>query len=125
MHTLLFYLQQVRQQRCNAQVFVSNKTFRAVTSSIIARWLKTVLELSGIDFRVFKAHSFRSATTSCAFGKGCTLKRKLDTADWRSDKNFRKFYFRETVKVSSLSFTQAVFTGNSWCINITHVSFGV
>jgi hypothetical protein len=33
----------------------------------LARWLKSVLELSGINSSIFKAHSFRGAAASAAF----------------------------------------------------------
>lgn len=82
-------------------------TYEKVSTSTIARWLKTVLELAGIDVGLFKAHSYRSASVSAAFGK-CTLKNILDAADWKSDKNFYKFYFRPIVNNSELSFARAV-----------------
>lgn len=106
MHTLMFYLKCVKKHRKDNQVFVSYKTFKAVTTSTIARWLKDVLNLSGIDSDLFKAHSFRGAATTCAHEKGCSLKLILETADWKSDKNFRKFYYRQTVsKKGSFAYT--------------------
>ncbi len=39
---------------------------KAVTSSSIARWLKTILEEAGIDTTIFGAHSTRGASASAA-----------------------------------------------------------
>ena len=41
--------------------------------------------------------------------KGCSLKTILDTADWSSDKNFKKFYCRHSLKGNQLSYVNAVF----------------
>lgn len=109
MHSLLAYLEATKNHRQSSSVLVSYKTYKPVSTSTIARWLKSVLELSGIDSNVFKAHSYRSASTSAAFSKGCSLKTILETADWKSDKNFRKFYFRQSLSNSNLSFSKAVF----------------
>ena len=69
-------------------------TYSRVTSSTVARWLKEVLKLSGIDCSLFKAHSYRGAAASAAFLSGCSLKEILKTADWSSVKYFKKFYLR-------------------------------
>lgn len=49
------------------------KETNSVSSSTIARWLKEVLHLAGIDTSIFKAHSYRSASTSAAFSCGISL----------------------------------------------------
>ena len=85
MHTVLHYLDRTKPLRKSQQVFVSYVTHAPVTTCTIARWLKYVLSASGIDISVFQAHSFRSASTSAALSKGCSLKMILDTADWSSE----------------------------------------
>ena len=87
MHTLLFYLEKLKDKRKSRQLFVSFCSFNAVGTSIVARWLKTVLYLSGIDTSVFKAHSFRGASASAAFNKGCSIQQILKTGDWSSRGN--------------------------------------
>ena len=57
----------------------------------------------------FKAHSYRAASLSAAFNKGCRLKTILDTEDWSSDKNFKTFYYRQSLKKDQMSFVDAVF----------------
>ena len=109
MHTLLHYLKVTRKLRRTRNVLVSYVTYDKVTTSTVARWLKLVLNLSGIDTDKFKAHSYRAASASAAFNRGCSLKRILDTADWSSEKNFRKFYFRQSVSKEQVSYVNAVF----------------
>ena len=55
---------------------------KPVSSSTVARWLKTVLNNAGIDTSIFKAHSVRSAACSSASEAGVTTATILDAADW-------------------------------------------
>lgn len=109
LHTLLRYIKVTKSLRLSEKVFVSYVTYKPVTTSTIARWLRLVLHSSGIDTDMFKAHSYRGASASAAFSKGCSLKCILDTADWASDKKFKKFYWRQSVSDPQLSFGAAVF----------------
>ena len=109
MHTLLFYIDSTKSVRKNDELIISYVTYKPVCTSTVARWLKCVLQLSGINTDIFKAHSYRGASASAAFNKGCSLNNILSTADWKSDKNFRKFYFRRSVKNNkNVSFNNAV-----------------
>ena len=63
-----------------------------VSKDTIARWIKTVLSLSGIDISVFKAHSIRSASTSAASELGVPITDILSTARWSSDCTFARHY---------------------------------
>jgi integrase len=87
---------------------VSFITYQAVCTSTLARWLKSVLSLSGIDSS-FTAHSFRSASTSYAFNKGVSIKTIMDTANWASAQTFYKHYYK-TVNSNSTIF----FKCNTW-----------
>ena len=107
MHTLLYYINRTASLRSSRKVFISFVTFKEVTTCTLARWLRTVLELSGIDSEVYKAHSFRGASASAAYNKGCSLKTIISHADWKSDKNFKKFYCRNVDK--NISYSNAVF----------------
>ena len=109
LHTLLYYIKKTDSIRLSRKVLVSYVTFKEVTSSTVARWLKNVLQLSGINTNTFKAHSYRGASVSAAFNRGCSLKTILDTADWSSEKNFSKFYCRQSLSKSQVSFVDAVF----------------
>ena len=50
----------------------------------IARWLKAVLPLAGIDNCIFKGHSFGGALTSKAVSLQVSLDAVLKAADWRN-----------------------------------------
>ena len=65
-----------------------------VTSSTIARWLKTCLSEAGINTDIFKAHSVRGASSSTAAAAGVTTSEILQAADWSSATTFQKFYLR-------------------------------
>ena len=56
-----------RSSNDSTQLFIAMiKPHKPVSSSTVARWLKTVLNNAGIDTSIFKAHSVRSAATSSA-----------------------------------------------------------
>ena len=53
----------------------------------ISRWIKQTMKAAGIDTTVFKPHSTRGAATSA-------IQEIMNTAGWRSDSTFTKFYDR-------------------------------
>ena len=79
-----------------------------VTSSTIARWLKTCLQEAGIDTGVFKAHSIRGAASSKAAWSGVTVSDILQAADWSSERTFQRFYHRPSDDDNKSSFGKAV-----------------
>ena len=68
------------------------KPHKPVRSCTIARWLKTILENSGIDTKIFKAHSTRGASTSKANKFGLSVKQIMEKANWKSASTFYTFY---------------------------------
>lgn len=68
------------------------KPYHKASTDSIARWIKSVLSLSGIDISKFTAHSTRSASTSAAFELGMPLQDILNTAGWSCESTFAKFY---------------------------------
>ena len=105
--TLLYYIQRTKDVRKTSRLFVSYVTYNGVTTSTLARWIKSVLCMAGIDVSVFKAHSVRGAVTSAAFASGCSLKDILSTANWTNAKTFKKFYNKE-IEVTNVDFSSAV-----------------
>ena len=73
-----------------------------MSSAIIARWLKEVLQQAGIDVEEFKAHSCRGAATSTARQAGVAVKDIMETADWSRESTFTKFYYR-TAKANPMA----------------------
>ena len=52
------------------------------------------MKAAGIDTTVFKPHSMRAAATSAAKAANVPLQEIMNTAGWRSDSTFVKFYDR-------------------------------
>ena len=96
--TLKAYEERTRERRSNpncSQLFIALiRPYNPVTSSTIARWIKSVLTKSGINTDIFKAHSVRSAATSAAANAGVTTNDILKAADWSSESVFQKFYYK-------------------------------
>ena len=76
------------------------KPHRRVLSSTIARWVKSVLTLSGIDTESFSAHSTRAAASSAAARARVALKDIMNAADWTNESTFKKFYHKPVFSAS-------------------------
>jgi hypothetical protein len=74
-------------------LFISNaKPHKAVTKSTISRWIKTVLTMAGLDMTIFNPHSTQAASTSHANGACISVDTIMQTAGWRQESTFCKFY---------------------------------
>ena len=67
---------------------------KPVTSSSVAKWMKSVLELPGIDTSIFTAHSVLGASTLGALNQGISIPDILKMASWSNESTFQKFYYR-------------------------------
>ena len=76
-----------------------------VSSSTIARWLRTCLQEAGIDMNTFKAHSVRGAACSSVAWSGVTVADILNAADWSTETTFQQFYHRAIQDKSSFGTT--------------------
>jgi integrase len=109
--TLSFYLEKTEELRGSSdRLFLSWIGKHAnVTSASIARWLRTVLNSSGISSE-FKAHSTRSAAASAASLSGLSAAQIMKAANWApGSSTFARFYHRTT----AVSFTSAVLSGEN------------
>ena len=79
----------------NSQLLLSYQTHKPVKSCSIARWIKEVLTLCGIDTSVFTAHSTRSASTSKAGVSGLSEMDILKRGSWSSKSTWQKHYKKE------------------------------
>ena len=66
----------------------------------LARWVKDVLTLSGIDTSQYAAHSCRSASSSRAKMSGAPLEHILHCGQWKSTNTSVKFYDKELLRFS-------------------------
>ena len=62
---------------------------KAVSSSTIARWLRSCLQKAGVDTSAFQAHSVRAAASTKAAMSGVTVEDILKAADWSTRAPFR------------------------------------
>ena len=110
--TLRAYEERTRDLRAKeTRLFVSLiKPHNKVSSSTIARWIKSFLETAGVDTTIFQAHSVRGASSSTAANMGITTNDILKAADWSSESVFQKFYYKAT---QSPSFGRAVLSSGS------------
>ena len=87
-----------REESGETRLFLSHlKPHKAVTTSTIRRWLKTVLQKSGIDTEVFQGHSFRHAASSKARDRGASISEILERGGWGNSSTWKKFYHRDIV----------------------------
>ena len=97
LHHYLHLTDTLRKTTLSSRLFVAIiKPHNPVASCTIARWLKEVLRISGIDTRIFTAHSTRGASSLAAADSGITISDILKAADWSTESVFRKFYYRPT-----------------------------
>ena len=85
----------LRRRKTNLLVTII-KPHKAVSSSTVARWLKSFLEALGIDTSIFSVHSVRGASSSAAAFAGISTSDILKAAGWNSESTFQHFYYRST-----------------------------
>ena len=66
-----------------------------MVSSTISGWLKNILREAGIDTKIFKGHSTRSASTSKAELKGLSVTDILERGSWTNTSTWQPFYNRQ------------------------------
>ena len=69
----------------------------------ISRWVRQTMKDAGINTSVFKPHSTRSAATSAAKAANVPIHEIMNTAGWRSDSTFAKFYDRPITNDSNFA----------------------
>lgn len=75
------------------QLFLSWATKKAVTRQTLARWLKTILKMAGIDTTQFTGHSFRGASLSNAYQHGANINQIVCAGSWTNTETFKRHYF--------------------------------
>ena len=75
------------------QLFISYiEPHDAVSKDTLARWIKEVLTMAGINTSVFKAHSTRAASVSAASAGMVPTSEIIERASWTNEATFRKYY---------------------------------
>ena len=75
-------------------IITFGKPYHPASKDTIARWIKDLMRISGVDTDIFKPHSCRSASTSKAHITGVSIDNILKCGQWSSDSTFYKFYCR-------------------------------
>ena len=73
------------------------KPHNKVSRDTIRRWVKAILELSGVDTSIFTPHSTRAASTRKA-ATNIPLKTILKTAGWRRRSTFATYYNKPVIR---------------------------
>ena len=114
--TLQEYLQRT-ETLCvtGSQLFISfQKTHKAVSQDTISRWIRTVMQLSGItcNLDVYKAHSTRAASASATHRAQVPVQEILRKAGWSSAQTFAIYYDKnlDSSESSASQFPEAILT---------------
>ena len=116
-NTLKVYLQHTKKFLSAAEdglnpLFIAiREPHKLVTSATISRWMKNLMEQSGIDVDQFKPHSVRAAATSAASTLGVSIKDILKTANWARESTFLRFYHKPIIKFCQGFFLSFRFPG--------------
>jgi len=97
---LRIYLARTESWRIDAlrreQLFLALvKPHGPVAPSTISRWLRELMQWSGVDTTKFKGHSVRGAATSKVWNAGMSVAQILEKANWSRANTFWRFYGRE------------------------------
>lgn len=83
------------------------KPHKTVSRDTIARWIKNMLNLCGVDTAKYTAGSVRTAAASQAKAMSVPLRHIMSTAGWSRETTFAKYYNKEIVQDTG-SFQEAV-----------------
>ena len=112
--TLKEYLQRTEALRVTgSQLLISfQKPHKAVSRDTISRWIRTVMQLSGINLDVYKVHSTRAASVSAAHRAQVPVQEILRKAGWSSAQTFAIYYDKnlDTSESSTSQFQEAILT---------------
>lgn len=85
----------LRPPSTDSLLLTFKKPHSKASSQTISRWLRQVLAESGVDVKMFGAHSTRHASTSAAASAGVDINTIHKTAGWTSTSlTFARFYNR-------------------------------
>ena len=82
------------------------KPHKNVTKDTIARWIRTVLHMSGVNIAKYSAGSVRLAAASKDKAMAVPITHIMAKAGWSRETTFAKYYDKETV--SECVFQEAV-----------------
>ena len=109
----------------NALLLCYRKPHGPTTKDTLARWIRAILKLSGVDTDTFTAHSCISASTSKAMLSGVALDVILKVGQWSADSTFYQFYCKDIVKSGNhvdITFAESLKTLQLFNSSVTFLS---
>ena len=102
MQRYLYVTKDFRSTLGKEQLFLSlNEPHTPVSKDTIAKWIRQMLDLSGIDVNVFKAHSVRAASVSAAKLNFVPTQDIMQRADWTQERTFKQYYNKPVTKATT------------------------
>lgn len=93
----LSFTQELRNS-CDSLFITFKRPYKKASTSTISRWIKNILEKSGVDMSIFKPQSTRHASTSSAARAGVSFDTIRLAAGWSKDsRTFANFYNRPVI----------------------------
>lgn len=99
--TLAFYLRRTEQFRKllngkdETKLCLSlNAPHKPVSIQTISRWIVNTIKMANDDNIKVRGHSKRSIGPSWALFNGASMSAILNSADWKSESTFTKYYFK-------------------------------
>ena len=94
------YLQVTKKLRGKetALFITTQKPYKGASRDTISRWVRLVMQMSGLDTSIFTPHSVRGASTSAAHRGKVPIQTILKTAGWSKESTFRKYYCKPLTK---------------------------
>ena len=101
-HYMTVYLKRTVDIRVKNRsiLLIGVKPYNPPSRDTFSRWVKQVLNLSGVDTNKFGAGSTRAAATSKAIASGSNLDEVLKSAGWVKKSTFQKWYSKPICKKS-------------------------
>ena len=104
--------QEWREDNSETNLFLRHLSpHKSVSKSTITRWIKEVMELSGIDIKTFQTHSVRAASSSKFNLKGLSTRDILIRGNW-SQKSTWQRYYNKNIVTASQRFQQKLLKGS-------------
>lgn len=113
-HFLKLYIERTSAwEHSHDKLFLSYvKPHKPVSRDTISRWIRSVMQDSGIDVSVFSPHSTRAASTSAAKSVGVPMEKILKAGHWSNAQTFARFYDKHITLDESQSFTNLLLLGS-------------
>lgn len=110
--TLIEYLNKTKDVRLQNSEFLFltyKKPHHPCSTQTLSRWIKDILNNSGIDTNIYKGHSTRHASTSAAARKGVNVEIIRQAAGWSSNSKIFANFYNRPLKENLCQFASTVF----------------